>query len=253
MANQLRAALYALVRNYRTWVALALVVLGRAYAAWSVTQGVTYGLQDSVFRDKALLLIVLFAGAGVAAFDQRGGALRSACCAERGRTGYVASRFVAVAALALGLLAAAVALDVVVGALVPGASVIAASPAMGAPMRVVAGVLTYLVIAELAFAAGVVTRSHSAIATAGIVVVAFVALCLIALAVVPAGSPTPMGVTLSEILGFVLPLEGLSANVMFAPYAALMPLDFLRAFVVPLVWLAALLALVRGVMARRTV
>ncbi|WP_317415873.1 hypothetical protein [Thermophilibacter provencensis] len=131
MANQLRAALYALVRNYRTWVALALVVLGKAYAAWSVTQGVTYGLQDSLFRDKALLLVVLFAGAGVAAFDQRGGALRSACCTERGRTGYVASRFVAVAALALGLLAAAVALDVVVGALVPGASVIAASPAMG--------------------------------------------------------------------------------------------------------------------------
>ena len=251
MANQLRAALYALVRNYRTWVALALVVLG--YAAWSVTQGVTYGLQDSLFRDKALVLVFLFAGASVAVFDQRGGALRSACGTERGRLGYALSRFAAVAALTLGLLAVTAALDVAAGALVPGASVIAASPRMCAPERVVAGVLTYLVIAELAFAAGVVTRSHSAIATAGIVVVAFVALCLVALAVVPAGSPTPMGVTLSEALGFVLPLEGLSANVMFAPYAALMPLDSLRAFVVPLVWLAVLLALVRGVMARRTV
>ena len=253
MANQIRAALYTLARNYRTWVALGLVALDRAYSAWRVTQGVTYGLQDSIFRDKALVLVFLFAGASVAVFDQRGGALRSACGTERGRLGYVLSRFLTVAALTLGLLAVTAALDVAAGALVPGASVIAASPRMCAPERVVAGVLTYLVIAELAFAAGVVTRSHSAIATAGIVVVAFVALCLVALAVVPPGSPTPMGVTLSEALGFVLPLEGLTANVMFAPYAALMPLDPLRAFVVPLVWLAALLVLVRGVMARRTV
>lgn len=254
MANQLRAALYALVRNYRTWVALALVVLGKAYAAWSVTQGVTYGLQDSLFRDKALLLVVLFAGAGVAAFDQRGGALRSACCTERGRTGYVASRFVAVSALALGLLAAAVALDVVVGALAPGASVIAASPAMGAPMRVVAGVLTYLTVAEIGFAAGLVTRGWSAIATAGVVVVAYLALCVIVLiGVVPAGSPTPFGVTLSEAIGFALPLEGLKADVMFTPTALLIPPDPLRAILVPIVWVGALFALARFAMARRTV
>lgn len=253
MTSQIRAAFYTLVRNYRTWAALGLVALDRAYSAWSVTQGVTYGLQDSIFRDKALVLVFLFAGASVAVFDQRGGALRSACGTERGRLGYALSRFVAVAALALGLLAVTAALDVAAGALVPGASVIAASPEMCAPERVAAGVLTYLVIAELAFAAGVVTRSHSAVATAGIVVVAYVALCLIALAVVPARTPTPMGVTLSEALGFVLPLEGLRADVMFAPAASLMPLDPLRAVVVPLVWLAALLALVRCLMARRTV
>lgn len=253
MANQLRAALYALVRNYRTWVALALVVLGKAYAAWSVTQGVTYGLQDSVFRDKALLLIVLFAGAGIAAFDQRGGALRSACCTERGRTGYVASRFVAVAALALGLLAAAVALDVVVGALAPGASVIAASPAMGAPMRVVAGVLTYLTVAEIGFVAGLVTRSQSAIAATGLVVVAFLVLCVLVLIVVPEGSLTPLGVTLPEAIVFALPLEGLKADVMFAMAARLIPPDPLRAILVPIVWVGALLALARSAMARRTV
>lgn len=253
MANQIHAAFYTLVRNYRTWVALGLVAIDRAYSAWCVTQGVTYGLQDSIFRDKALVLVFLFAGASVAVFDQRGGALRSACGTERGRLGYVLSRFLTVAALALGLLAVTAALDVAAGALVPGASVIAASPAMGAPMRVAAGVFTYLVIAELAFAAGVVTRSHSAVATAGIVVVAYVALCLVALAVVPAGSPTPMGVTLSEALGFALPLEGLKADVVFTPTPLLIPLDPLRALAVPLVWLVALLALVRGVMTRRTV
>ena len=60
MLNQLRAALFTLVRNYRTWVALALVALDRAHIAWNVTQGVTYGLQDSLFRDAALVAIVLF-------------------------------------------------------------------------------------------------------------------------------------------------------------------------------------------------
>lgn len=253
MANQLRAALYALVRNYRTWVALALVVLGKAYAAWSVMQGVTYGLQDSLFRDKALLLVVLFAGAGVAAFDQRGGALRSACCTERGRAGYVVSRFVAAAAFVLGLLAVAAALDVIAGALVPGASVIAASPAMCAPGRVLAGVLTYLTVAEVGFVAGLVTRSQSAIAATGLVVVAFLVLCVLVLIVVPEGSPTPLGVTLPEAIVFALPLEGLKADVMFAMAARLMPLDPLRAFVVPLVWVTALLALARSAMARRTV
>lgn len=253
LTNQLRAAFFALARNYRTWVALALVALNRAYTAWSVTQGVTYGLQDSIFRDRALVLIVLLAGAGVAAFDQRGGALRSACCTERGRLGYVVSRFVAVAALALGLLAVTAALDVVAGLVVPGASVIAASPAMSEPLRVAAGVLTYLVIAELGFAAGLVFRGQSAIGTAAVVVVAYLALTLLTLAFLSAGSPTPLGVTLSEAIGFALPLEGLKAGVMFAPAALLIPLDPLRALVVPLVWLAALLALARSVMARRTV
>lgn len=121
-------------------------------------------------------------------------------------------------------------------------------------MRVVAGVLTYLTVAEIGFAAGLVTRGWSAIATAGVVVVAYLALCVIVLiGVVPAGSPTPFGVTLSEAIGFALPLEGLKADVMFTPTALLMPLDPLRAFVVPLVWVAALLALTRSAMARRTV
>ena len=97
MANQIHAAFYTLVRNYRTWVALGLVAIDRAYSAWCVTQGVTYGLQDSIFRDKALVLVFLFAGASVAVFDQRGGALRSACGTERGRLGYVLSRFLTVA------------------------------------------------------------------------------------------------------------------------------------------------------------
>lgn len=83
---------------------------------------------------------------------------------------------------------------------------------------------------------------------------AYLALCVIVLiGVVPAGSPTPFGVTLSEAIGFALPLEGLKADVMFTPTALLMPLDPLRAFVVPLVWVAALLALTRSAMARRTV
>lgn len=253
MLNQLHAALFTLVHNYRTWVALALVTLDRAHIAWNATRGVTYGLQDSLFRDVALVAIVLFAAAGVAAFDQRGGALRAACGAEKGRTGYVVSRFVTVAMVTLGLLAAATVLDVIAGLVVPGASVIAASPAMGAPMRVVAGVLTYLTVAEIGFVAGLVTRSQSAVATTGLVAVAYLVLCVLVLVALPAGSPTPMGVALSEAIGFALPLEGLKADVMFAMAARLMPLDPLRAFVVPLVWVAGLLALARSAMARRTV
>ena len=252
MANQIRAAFYTLARNYRTWVALGLVAIDRAYSAWRVTQGVTYGLQDSILpRQGARARLPLCRGErGRLRPARRGPAL---CVRHReGASGLRGSpRFLTVAALTLGLLAVTAALDVAAGALVPGASVIAASPRMCAPEA--RGRRRAHVPRDRRAR---LCRGHSEIAriaTAGIVVVAFVALCLIALAVVPAGSPTPMGVTLSEILGFVLPLEGLSANVMFAPYAALMPLDFPRAFVVPLVWLAALLALVRGVMARRTV
>ena len=253
MANQLRAALYTLVRNYRTWVALALVALDRIHIAWGVTLGVTYGLQDSLFRDAVLVAIVLFAAAGVAAFDQRGGALRAACGTEKGRVGYVVSRFVTVVVVTLGLLAAAAVLDVIAGLVVPGASVIAASPAMCTPDRVLAGVLTYLVIAEVGFAAGLVTRSQSAVATTGIVVVAYIAFSVLVLIVLPEGAVTQAEAALYDVVGFVLPLEGLTADVMFAPSAALMPLDSLRAFVVPLVWAAALLALGNALMARRTV
>lgn len=253
MTNQLRAAFYLLGRNYRTWVALVLVALDRAYIAWGVTRGVTYGLQDSLFRDKALIVIVLFAAAGVAAFDQRGGALRAACGAEKGRAGYVVSRFLAVVAVTLGLLASAAVLDVIAGLVVPGASVIAASPEMCAPERVLAGVLTYLAIAEVGFAAGLVTRSQSAVATTGLVVVAYLAFAVLVLVALPEGPVTQTEAALYDVVGFVLPLEGLTADVMFAPYAALMPLDSLRAFVVPLVWVAALLALGNALMARRTV
>ena len=253
MTNQLRAAFYTLVRNYRTWVALALVALDRVHIAWNVTQGVTYGLQDSLFRDATLIAIVLFAAAGVAAFDQRGGALRAACGTEKGRVGYVVSRFATVAAVTLGLLAAAAVLDVIAGLVVPGASVIAASPAMCAPERVLAGVLTYLVIAEVGFAAGLVTKSQSAVATTGIVVVAYIAFSVLVLIILPQGAVTQAEAALYDIVGFALPLEGLMADVTFAPYAALMPLDSLRAFVVPLVWAAALLALGNALMARRTV
>lgn len=253
MAHQLKAAVYALVRNWRVWVALGLVVLNKVAAVESVTRGVTYGLQDSLFRDKDLVAIVLFAGAAVAVFDQRGGALRSSCLAEKGRARHALSRFAVVAALALALLAVAAVLDVAAGALVPGASVIAASPAMCAPDRVAVGVLTYLVIGELSYAAALLTRSQSALATAGMVAVAYVALVLLTLMGLPASNPTALGVTTSQLVGFLLPLGGLSADVTFAPYASLIPLDPAHAFVVPFVWLAALLALERLHMARRTV
>ena len=113
--------------------------------------------------------------------------------------------------------------------------------------------LTYLVIAGVGFAAGLVTRSQSAIATAGIVVVAYVVFSVLMLAALPQGPVTQTEAALYDVVGFALPLEGLTADVMFAPYAALMPLDSLRAFVVPLVWVAALLALGSALMARRTV
>ena len=253
MLNQLHAALFTLVHNYRTWVALALVTLDRAHIAWNATRGVTYGLQDSLFRDVALVAIVLFAAAGVAAFDQRGGALRAACGAEKGRTGYVVSRFVTVAMVTLGLLAAATVLDVIAGLVVPGASVIAASPAMYAPDRVLAGVLTYLVVAEVGFTAGLVTKSQSAVATMGLLAVAYLVFCVLMPIVLPMGSATRVGAELAEAIGFALPLEGLAADVTFAPAAQLMPIDALRAFTVPLVWVAALLALGNALMARRTV
>ena len=253
MTNQLRAALYTLVRNYRTWVALALVALDRVHIAWNVTQGVTYGLQDSLFRDATLVAIVLFAAVGVAAFDQRGGALRAACGAEKGRAGYVVSRFATVAVVTLGLLAAAAALDVIAGLVVPGASVIATSPAMCAPDRVLAGVLTYLVIAEVGFAAGLVTRSQSSVATTGIVVMACLVFNVLMQIILPTGLATQAEAELAEAIGFALPLEGLAADVTFAPAAQLMPIDALRAFMVPFVWVAALLALGNALMARRTV
>ena len=111
----------------------------------------------------------------------------------------------------------------------------------------------FLTVAEVGFVAGLVTRSQSAVATTGLVAVAYLVLCVLVLVALPAGSPTPMGVALSEAIGFALPLEGLKADVMFAMAARLMPLDPLRAFVVPLVWVAGLLALARSAMARRTV
>ena len=195
-----------------------------------------------------------YGGKGVQrAVQNIGGALRAACGTEKGRVGYVVSRFATVAAVTLGLLAAAAVLDVIAGLVVPGASVIAASPAMCAPERVLAGVLTYLVIAEVGFAAGLVTKSQSAVATTGIVVVAYIAFSVLVLIILPQGAVTQAEAALYDIVGFALPLEGLTADVTFAPYAALMPLDSLRAFVVPLVWAAALLALGNALMARRTV
>lgn len=104
MKNQLRSGFYLLVRNPYVWVALALVVARWAWTLAGVAQGsVSFGLQDSILRDKVTLAVNVFSAAGIAAFDQRGRALRSSCEAEGGRARYATSRFVMVAVGALAL------------------------------------------------------------------------------------------------------------------------------------------------------
>ena len=166
MKNHLRSGFYLLVRNPYVWVALALVVARWAWTLAGVAQGsVSFGLQDSILRDKVTLAVYVFSAAGIAAFDQRGRALRSSCEAEGGRARYATSRFVMVAVGALALVAATAALDLLGGALVPGASRILASPQMHEPLRLAAGILTVLVACELAFFVGALVRSPSALAT----------------------------------------------------------------------------------------
>lgn len=248
IVRQLRAMFYVLARNLWVWGALALVVLDKLWCVYLVGQGMSYGLQDSLFRDKLLLLAVLLAAAGIVAGDQRDDALRSACATERGRAGYVVARLAAVAAVTLGLLAVAAVLDLAFAAL-PGCSVIMASPEMHAPARVAAGVLSVLVLAEGVAVAGMLLRGTSALATLGVLgLAAFVGLLVLRVL------PTAMGDAVAAFLDSVLPLEGLTASVIFTTARGqLLPLDAVHAYVVPVLWLAALFGLARLVMARRAV
>ena len=254
MKNQLRSGFYLLVRNPYVWVALALVVVRWAWTLAGVAQGsVSFGLQDSILRDKVTLAVYVFSAAGIAAFDQRGRALRSSCEAEGGRARYATSRFVMVAVVALVLVAVTAALDLLGGALVPGASRIVASPQMHEPLRLAAGILTVLVACELAFFVGALVRSPSALATVALLAVLYVLFHMAIVALVPDGEITLQQARLLDAVGALVPTEGLTTGVSFAPEARLMPLDLVPAFVTPLVWLAALFGLTRLLLARRTV
>ena len=245
MKNQLRSGFYLLVRNPYVWVALALVVARWAWTLAGVAQGsVSFGLQDSILRDKVTLAVYVFSAAGIAAFDQRGRALRSSCEAEGGRARYATSRFVMVAVGALDLLG---------GALVPGASRILASPQMHEPLRLAAGILTVLVACELAFFVGALVRSPSALATVALLAVLYVLFHMAIVVLVPDGEITLQQARLLDAVGALVPTEGLTTGVSFAPEARLMPLELVPAFVTPLVWLAALFGLTRFLLARRTV
>lgn len=251
MRNQLRAGFYLLVRNPCVWAALALVVVRWAWCVARVAEGgMSFGLQDSIFRDEITLLAYPFVGAGVAAFDQRDGALRGVCAAEAGRARYVASRFVMVAVAVLALVAASAALDLLGGVLVPGASRIMASPQMHGPVRLAAGVLTALFAGELTFLLGTLTRSRSALATMGTLALVLLLAYLAGVLLIHGGEASSR---LVALLAALAPLAGLSADVAFPPAASLVPPDLVHALVTPLVWLAALFALARLLMARRTV
>lgn len=244
MRNQLRAGAYLLVRNPYVWAALALVVVRWTWCVVRVAQGgLSFGLQDSILRDKLTLLAYLLSAAGIAAFDQRGGALRGSCDAERGRERYAASRFVLVAVTAVGLVAVTALLDALGGAIVPGASRVAASPQMHEPARLAAGVLSVLVACELAFFLGTLARSRGVLATMGLLAVLF-------LAVVAVGALLPGA---SGPLDAAMPTAGFLTGVSFRPEASLMPLDLVRVYLVPVAWLAALFALTRLLLARRAV
>ncbi|MBM6774289.1 hypothetical protein [Olsenella profusa] len=244
MRNHLRSGFYLLARNPYVWVSVALIVARWAWGLVRVAQGeLSFGLQDSILRDKLVLLVYAFSAAGIAAFDQRGRALRCACEDRGGRARYMASRFVLVAVLALGLVALSTALDLVGGALVPGASRIVASPQMHEPARLLAGVLTVLVGCEFTFFVGTLVKSPSALLTTALCVLVCLGAMLLAVLV-----PGAAG-----LLDVVTPTAGLLTGIVFQPLAALMPLDPARAYLVPIVWLAALFALSRLLLARRTV
>ena len=248
VARQFRATLYVLVRNVSVWGALALVVLNKLWMIYFVSQGGSYGLQDSLFREHLLLFAILLAAAGIVAADHQDSALRSACAVERGRAGYVVGRLGAVAVVTLALLLAAAVLDLASAAL-PGCSVIMASPEMHVPGRLVAATLSVLVAAEGVAVVGMLLRRTSALATLGIVGLVGIAGVLVLMAL-----PAEAGAAVANALAAVLPTEGLSASVVFSSSTGqLLPLDAVRAYAVPVAWLTCLFVMGRLVMARRVV
>lgn len=118
MGNQLRAAFYLLARN--PW-AMAAVVVPAVAAALSLAIDAVYlsqGVGVAISLDTTLplgpslaqglsqgmaFLLVMLAVLGLASADLARGGVRMACATDRGRDGFVASRFVRTLGVSVGL------------------------------------------------------------------------------------------------------------------------------------------------------
>ena len=257
MANQLRAAFYLLGRNVYLAIAVLLVILQEACIVWIGVSGTVYGGQDSLIANYALPFICCFVAVGVAVEDDSVHGLRAAVCAQDGRARYAASRAVAVAVSTAVVIALALALDLVPAAVGhPELSLVVSAPKMHTPERLLAQYLSVLAFAELVLLVAWVSRKTSvALLVAFVVGIPRLALglLLIPVALLPAPA-TGWSVDVAGVLGAIsdlLPVAALTSVVSYP--GGIQPVSLMGGYVVPFVWVAALLALGNALMARRTV
>lgn len=257
VTNQIRSALYLLRRNVYLFIAMLLVLAQEACIVWLGASGMSYGGQDSLIGLFATPFICCFAAVGVAAEDDAACGLRAAMCAQDGRARYVAARFLAVAASTVLVFAVTLLADLAMAAVGrPELSLVVSAPGMHTPARLLAQFLSVLAYAELVLLAGLASRR-----TAAALLVAFVlgiprlfASLLLVLAKYLAFFVDVAHLDVAAVmgaLGNILPTQAFQSVVAFP--GGIQPVGLVGGYVVPIVWLVGLFALLRALMAIRTV
>lgn len=257
MANQIRSALYLLRRNVYLLIALLLVLAQEACVAWLGAHGASFGGQDSLIGLFATPFICCFAAVGVAAEDDAACGLRSATCAQDGRARYVAARFLAVAVSTALVFAVTLLADLAMAAVGhPELSLVVSAPAMHAPSRLLAQYLSVLAYAELVLLVGLAAR-RTAVSLLVALLLGIPRLSMTLLLVVAkclsvfVDAPHLDVAAVMDVLRNILPMRAFVTTVTFP--GGVQPVGFMGGCLVPLVWLAALFALARALMARRAV
>lgn len=256
MANQIRSALYLLRRNVYLLIALLLVLAQEACVAWLGAHGASFGGQDSLIGLFATPFICCFAAVGVAAEDDAACGLRSATCAQDGRARYVAARFLAVAVSTALVFAVTLLADLAMAAVGhPELSLVVSAPAMHAPSRLLAQYLSVLAYAELVLLVGLAARraavSLLVALLLGIPRLSMTLLLVVAKCLSVLDAPHLDVAAVMDVLRNTLPMQAFVTTVTFP--GGVQPVGFMGGCLVPLVWLAALFALARALMARRAV
>ncbi|OUO34396.1 hypothetical protein [Olsenella sp. An290] len=256
MANQIRSALYLLRRNVYLLIALLLVLAQEACVAWLGAHGASFGGQDSLIGLFATPFICCFAAVGVTAEDDAACGLRSATCAQDGRARYVAARFLAVAVSTALVFAVTLLADLAMAAVGhPELSLVVSAPAMHAPSRLLAQYLSVLAYAELVLLVGLAARraavSLLVALLLGIPRLSMTLLLVVAKCLSVLDAPHLDVAAVMDVLRNILPMQAFVTTVTFP--GGVQPVGFMGGCLVPLVWLAALFALARALMARRAV
>lgn len=253
MRSQLRSAFYLLSRSAWFKGAVVLTVLSALARVWMLSRGFSFGLQDVLLGNWYFpALICCLVPAGLAGADQKAHGWRANTASKGDRAGYLISRIVTTWVSVTVLVALALALDALLGLVVPAASLLRATPSAFSLPWILGGYLAYVAYAQIAL----LLCWWSGHTSATLVLLALMApKDILFFALVQLfqwlGGFVPAFLAVAEVVGSLSLGNVFSVTVVFDMSARLVPNGPLVLFALPLGWIAATLLLSWRVMSKK--